>query len=327
MRRRFVRVVDELLDSDPRLAVVLADITVDRFQVKGALERHPYRVINVGIREQLMVNVAAGMALAGMRPVAHSFAPFLIERSFEQVKLAFSHQGVGGILVSAGATYDVAAYGRTHQALGDVALVATLPEWWIHVPGHPDEAETLLRAAVRSDDPVYIRLSDMQNATPQSVQSDKLTIMRHGTRGAPTVVAVGPVLDAVVEATANLDATVLYAATVRPFDRVGLGAGLSGSDVVLVEPYLEATSAAEVSAALQDHPHRLLAIGVRGGEHRKYGTPQEHDAAHGLDAPGLRKRIGSWLADRAEPAHTGTAERSVDIESTRVAEALGRITL
>ena len=128
MRDRFGSVLSELLDEEPRLAVVLAAIGVDRFAGNGALGRHPDRIINVGIREQLMINVAAGMALEGMRTVAHSFAPFLIERAYEQVKLGFAHQGVGGVLVSWGAPYDVAAYGRTHQTAADVSLMATLPE-------------------------------------------------------------------------------------------------------------------------------------------------------------------------------------------------------
>ena len=295
MRDRFVSVVTELLDSEPRLAVVLADITVDRFKASGACERHPTRVVNVGIREQLMVNVAAGMALEGMRTIAHSFAPFLIERSFEQVKLAFSHQGVGGILVSCGASYDVAAYGRTHESPEDVALVATLPGWRIHVPGHPDEAEAFLRDAVQTDDAVYIRLSERKNSAPVADASGKLVPLRRGTPSAPTVIAVGPMLDPVLEATAELDATVLYAATVRPFDGDGLRASVTGTDVILAEPYLEGTSAAEVSAALPDRAHRLLSIGVPRTEHRKYGSPARHDAAHGLDAPGLRRRIADWL--------------------------------
>ncbi|MEX1253123.1 MAG: transketolase [Dehalococcoidia bacterium] len=294
MRRRFGYVVSELLDAEPRLALVLSEIGVDRFMASGAVQRHPTRVINVGIREQLMMNVAAGMALEGMRPIAHSFAPFLIERSYEQVKLGFAHQGVGGILVSAGATYDVAQYGRTHQTGADVALVATLPDWRIHVPGHPDEVDAMLRDAVVSDDAVYIRLSDQQNESPQPVDSGRLVTVRQGAAGGPTVVAVGPVLDAVMEATASLGATVLYASTVRPFDGAGLRAAVSGSDVALVEPYLEGTSAADVSAALSDRPHRLLSIGVPNTEHRKYGTAAEHNAAHGLDAAGLRERIASW---------------------------------
>ena len=101
MRDRFATVASQLLDEDERVAVVLAEISMDRFRATGAPARHPARVINVGIREQLLVNVAAGMALEGMRPIAHTFAPFLVERAFEQVKLGFSHQGVAGVLVSA----------------------------------------------------------------------------------------------------------------------------------------------------------------------------------------------------------------------------------
>jgi transketolase len=60
---------------------------------------------------------------------------------------------------------------------------------------------------------------------------------------------------------------------------------------VLVEPYLAGTSAAEVSAALVDRPHRLLALGIESPELRRYGTPAEHRAAHGLDAGGIRRSL------------------------------------
>jgi transketolase len=83
MRERFYQVTSALLDTDPRLAVVLAAIGSDGFE--AAQRRHPDRVINLGIREQLLVSVAGGLALAGMRPVAHTFAPFLVERPFEQI--------------------------------------------------------------------------------------------------------------------------------------------------------------------------------------------------------------------------------------------------
>ncbi len=291
MRERLARVAAELLDTDPRVAVLLADITADAFE--AARSRHPDRVVNVGIREQLLISVAGGMALAGMRPIAHTFASFLIERPFEQIKLDLNHQGAGAILVSSGASFDYAAAGRTHQSPGDVALLGTLPGWTVHVPGHPDEAERMLRAAAVGSGLVYIRLSALANAAPLAVRRLGFTVLRRGTLA--TIVAVGPLADAVIEATSGMDVTVLYAPTVRPFDRETLRATLIAPVVVLVEPYLAGTSAAEVANALADLPHRVLGLGVARDELRRYGTPREHQAAHGLDPASLRERIAGFL--------------------------------
>lgn len=291
MRDRFARVTSHLLDEDPRLAVVMADI--GGAGLVQAKRRHPDRIINVGIREQLMISVASGLALSGMRPIAHSYTPFLIERPFEQVKLDLAHQGVGAILVSVGASYDASDSGRTHQAPEDVALLSTLPDWRIHVPGHPDEAELLLRDAIAGDGNVYIRLAAQANAAPMPTEIGRFHIVRRGSQA--TVIVVGPMLDRTVEATSDLDVTVLYATTVRPFDAETLRAELPAPTVVLVEPYLQGTSAIWVSEALRDRPHRLLSIGVRRMENRHYGTPEEHDEAHCLDVASLRLRIGQFL--------------------------------
>lgn len=290
MRERFAAVAADLLDTDEQVALVLADIGVANLARVAA--RHPHRVVNVGIREQLLIGVTAGLALTGLRPIAHTYAPFLVERPFEQVKLDLGHQDLGAVLVSVGASYDWAPGGRTHQAPEDVALLATLPGWTIHVPGHPDEADRQLRAAAAGDGRVYIRLTEATNRT--ALASDNgLEPVRRG--HAATVVAVGPMLDPVLEATRDLDVTVLYASTVRPFDGVGLRDALEEPAVVLVEPYLAGTSAAEVSAALLDRPHRVLGLGVRDTERRRYGGRAEHDAANGLDPAGLRRSILAFL--------------------------------
>lgn len=294
MREVFTDVVSTALERDPRLAVVLADISMDRFT--EAAERHPDRVLNVGIREQAMVGVAGGMALAGMRPVLHTITPFLLERPFEQLKLDINHQGSGALLVSTGASYDYPDAGRTHMGPGDVALIDTLPDWTVHVPGHPQEVAELLPAALRGDDRVYLRLTERENdeALPTG---PGFRVVRQG--GGGVVLAVGPMLRPVLAATALMDVTVLYAATIRPFDSAGLRAAALAStpDVVLVEPYLSGTSSHAVGDALPDVPHRLLALGVRREpELRAYGTAEEHEAAHGLSPTGLNESIRKFLA-------------------------------
>ncbi len=295
MRERFVVEMQRLLDDDPSVAIVLADISTDQFA--GAARRHPDRVVNVGIREQLLVGTAAGLAHTGLRPVVHSIATFLVSRPYEQIKLDLGHQGLGAVLVSTGASYDYAAGGRTHQAPEDVALLNTLPGWSVHVPGHEDEVAALLYQAVRGGGRAYVRLSTATNRHPRDVQTGRWQVVRTGT--GPVVVAVGPLLDPVLEAVGDLDVTVLYAATVRPVDAEALRASVDrGGTVVLAEPYQAGTSTARVADVLADRPHRVVAVGVRDAEMRRYGGPRDHAAAHGLDASGIRASVSALLADR-----------------------------
>ncbi|MCB9617559.1 MAG: transketolase, partial [Sandaracinus sp.] len=234
MRERFVTLTERSLDRDPGVALVLADISTAAFEAVQA--RHPDRVINVGIREQLMLGVAGGLALEGLRPIAHSYAPFLVERPYEQLKVALGHQGVGALLVSIGASYDWASGGRTHHAPGDVAVLDALPGWTVYVPGHPAELEPLFADALARRDSVYVRLSLRQNQTAQDVRPGNFRVIRRGARG--TVIAVGPMLDPVLAATEGHDLTVLYATTLRPLD-VRTLRELGGAEIALVEPVLE----------------------------------------------------------------------------------------
>ena len=291
MRDTFVATTTALLDEDPRTAVVLADISADAFA--PAQRRHPDRVINVGIREQLMAGVAGGLALTGLRPYVHSYAPFVVDRAYEQIKLDLGHQDAGAVLVSIGASYDASSAGYTHHSPGDVALLDTLDGWTVHVPGHPDEVPALLRAAARTDDRIYVRLSSQHNDRAYAPTTG-LQVVRRGWAGAPVVLAVGPMLDAVLAATADLDVTVAYTLTPRPLDSRGLRE-LVNREVVVVEPYLAGTSSRLVAAALSDVPHRALHLGVSRTEQRRYGTPADHARWHGLDAAGLRASISGFL--------------------------------
>ena len=292
-RTQFAQTAADLVEHDLSVALVYAEISGQFF---GEVEaRHPDRVINVGIREQLLVNVGAGLALTGLRPIVHTFGSFLVERAFEQVKLGFGHQDVGGVLVGAGGSFDIASAGRTHQVPGDVALMDTLPGVHIHAPSTSTEVDAILRSAVARDGLHYVRVVGQTNT--ESYPSGGFHVVRRG--AGATVVALGPVLDDVLAATAGLDVTVLYANTVRPFDARGLRAALTSPEVVLVEPWLAGTSAHVVADALSVVPHRLLSLGVGRRELRRYGTPADHVAAHGLDAAGIRQALDGFLAAAA----------------------------
>jgi len=160
------------------------------------------------------------------------------------------------------------------------------------VPGHADEVEESLRLAVSGTGRHYLRVVTQQNSAAHRVTPGRFQVVRRGSTA--TVLAVGPMLDPVLAAVDGLDVSVLYANTVRPFDGAALRSILQRPDVVVVEPYLSGTSARLVNEVLSDLPHRVLSLGVGRDELRRYGTPEQHIAAHGLDAPGLRRSITSF---------------------------------
>lgn len=290
MRQRFAVVMSDLISENDNIALVLADITAERFT--DVLSDFPHRVINVGIREQLMIDIAGGLAMSGMRPFVHTFASFLIERPFEQIKIALNHQNIGAVLVSAGASYDLSVDGRTHQSPADVSLLSTLADWKIIIPGNAEEAEFALRMAANDIGLYYIRLSTETNQRTYWSGENSFIVLKTGHIG--TVIAVGPVAENVLAATENLDLTVLYAPVITPFDTVTLLNTLSVPDVAIVEPYLEGTTTHAIAEALSDIPNRILSIGVKLKELRQFGTPEEHMRAHGLDTDGLRLRLSEF---------------------------------
>jgi len=286
MRQQAAATVVERFRSDPSIAVVLAEISVDLFE--AAFRHDPRRAVNVGIMEQTMVGVAAGFALEGFMPVVHTIAPFLAERSLEQLKLDFGYQRLPGLFIGVGGSYDYAESGMTHHSPGDAAAVSTVPGMRVVVPGAGDEVDVLARHALDERAPTYLRTSTSANAASRRLASGGLTVLRRGQ--AATVVAVGPMLDRALAATADLDVTVLYATTVVPLDARTLRKE-AGTEVVVVEPFYEGTLAGEITAALSDRALRLVSIGVPRRVHDRYGTAADHDRANGLDASGIRERL------------------------------------
>jgi transketolase len=288
MRESFAATALDLFERDRRVAIVLAEISRDLFW--PAHLRDPARVVNVGIAEQTMVGVAAGFALEGFLPVAHSLSPFMAERPFEQLKLDFGYQGLGGTFVGSGGSYDYATEGGTHHAAGDAAAMLAIPGMQVLVPGHGREVDRLLRATYANGSPTYVRTSLAANDEAHPVEPGRLEVVREG-RG-PTVLAFGPMLSRVLPAAEGLDATVAYATSLEPFDASGLAA-IAGPapDLVVVEPWYEGTAAPVVARALGDRPARYRFVGVPRRFIHAYGTPQELDADLGLDVRGLHERL------------------------------------
>jgi len=291
MRKQFVQTTEALLAADSRVVLLLGDIGVYAF--RKAFAAHPERVFNLGICEQAMTSVAAGLAREGFLPIIHSIAPFVVERCFEQLKVDLCYQQLGVRIVSVGASYDYAALGCTHHCPGDVSLLRSLPGMRIVTPGTPAEFDRLLRAVYADPLPAYIRLSERSNPAAHEVHFGRATVLRTGR--AATVLAVGPVLGGVLEAAQGLDVTVLYYTTLAPFDGATLREHCASRRLLVVEPFYTGTLAADVANACGSLPMQVRWVGVPREFRTGYGKPAEHDAACGLTAPQIRASLEEFL--------------------------------
>lgn len=290
MRQQMGQTVGDVMDLDERLVMVLAEISADYFKQR----RSPERIINLGIMEQTMISVGAGLAMEGFIPVMHSIAPFLVERPFEQIKDDFCYQRLGGSFISIGASYDYSTEGMTHHGLADVQILLSLPGMQIVVPGTSQEFDRLFRETYDNGRPTYFRLGIASNASDQPVSFGKLHIVQCGS--AATIIAVGPMLEATLSAVEGMDVTVLYCTTLAPFDSETLRAIWKGENIVLVEPYYAGALVPAICEAMRPEPVSILPIGVPREVISRYGTVQQHDAALGLTPPAIRRQIMHFLA-------------------------------
>ena len=287
MRKQLVLTVEDILKTDEKTILLLGDIGVHGFRKAFAL--YPDRVFNIGILEQSTVGVAAGLAMEGFIPTFHTIAPFITERALEQLKIDFGYQKLGGNFVSVGASYDYASLGCTHHCPGDVQVLQSIPGMQIVIPGTAAEFDLLYRQTYANQEPTYFRLSDKKNKKTESVEFGRATIIKAGTKG--TVLVVGPVLDAVVEACTTLDVTILYYTTVFPFDSESLKKHCTNGCVALVEPFYEGTLAYEVQKSLSNIFLKLTTIGVPRKFLTAYGSVEEHDVVYGFTAKSIYDKL------------------------------------
>jgi transketolase len=153
MRRTFGKIINELAGKDDKVYVLVGDIgyrVFDEFR-----ENHPNRFINMGICEQSMISVSAGMALEGLKPWVYTITPFLIERPFEQIKLDIDQQNVNVNLVGYA---DYPTLGPTHSELDGKGMMNLFENIIPFFPKDGDEAQTAVRKAYEMKGPTFISL-------------------------------------------------------------------------------------------------------------------------------------------------------------------------
>jgi transketolase len=293
MRKTFAQVMAAELQRNPGSVLLLGDIGV--FGHSESMKKYPGRVLNIGILEQSMVSFGAGMALAGLTPTIHTIAPFLVERAFEQIKIDFGYQLLGGNFVTVGASIDYAALGATHHCPGDVAMMLNIPDAEIYIPGTGEEFAELYYSSSQNGKISYFRLSEKSNRYSVKMNYQSGKIMQKGSK--LTVIAIGPNLDEVMEAAHHLDVTVLYYNAISPFDSELLQKNLESNKLLIVEPFYENSLAPVIQKALSSRSVMVCSKGIPRKFITKYGTVNEHYEEFGLTSKGIQSEIERMMSE------------------------------
>ncbi len=292
MRKTFVEIGTKVVDEYEKAAILLGDIGA--FGFRNLIARHPRRVFNIGILEQSMIGVAAGMASNGRVPIVHTIAPFLIDRAFEQVKVDFGYQNLPVNLVSVGASYDYSSLGCTHHAPEDVGILSQIPGVNIFIPGHAEEFRVQFLDNWDNGGINYFRLSESQNSSINQTNYGDAHSIKSGRL--LTILVVGPLLDTVVDAVRDLDVEILYVNSVLSDQAIPIPMAIPSGKLLIVEPYYSGFILGKVVDQLSERGTRISQIGVPKSFIRKYGTVEEIQKYLNLDSHSIRAKVQELIS-------------------------------
>jgi len=272
-RDAFAQTLESLGADDERVVVVVND-SVGSSKVGGFKKRFPDRLVNVGIAEQTMVGVAAGLANAGMVPFVAAASCFLTGRALEQIKadVAYADANVKLVGISSGMAYG--ALGATHHSIEDFAWTRAIANLTVVAPADPLETEQAVRIAHATRGPFFLRLSRMGvpavHAADYRFEVGKAAVLRQGSD--VTLVANGVMVTRALAAAellagTGIDARVLNMATVRPIDRDALiAAAQETRGIVTAEEHTVygGLGSAVAEVVCQHAPTRMRILGVPG---------------------------------------------------------------
>jgi transketolase len=236
MKTAFPLAIEAVGRLSSKVVVVVGDI--GHFALQGFAKENPTRYYNLGILEPTLVSVCAGIAKEGFYPIGHTIAPFISERSLEQIKLDFCYQALGGNLITVGSAFDYATLGCTHHCYTDLGLLGAYPNTEVCYPSSPVELVSLIRQKYNSSLLTYYRMSRASHGEIfDNVEFGKNILVNSG--DSITLLASGPQLKTALQIAEALShsgktADVLYCHTYKPFDEESLLASVAKTGRIFV---------------------------------------------------------------------------------------------
>jgi transketolase len=287
MRRQFKDTVLRIAEKDNKLVLLFGDISVYLFNEFA--DRYPDRLLNVGICENTLISMAAGMSATGFQPVVHTITPFVTERSYEQVKLDLCYNRFGATIVTCGGSFDYAWDGATHHCYTDLELMRMLPGMEVMQPGSRKEFDALFSSCYNNGKPSYIRIAADEHGMDLPVEFGKGFLVKETPGASLTVVTAGPLLANVVAACKTLPVNILYFHTNKPLDEELLGRFAHTEILVVHDAFglFEAVNAAvDTKTSYHGLPDQFCCY---------YGTLADIREKLGLDIRGIKGKVEKSL--------------------------------
>lgn len=290
-RDAYADMLSNLGDKYKDLVVVDADLSTVGKTFAFA-NKWPKRHLQVGIAEQNMMGIAAGIAQFGMKPLVHSLAVFAIGRAFDQIResICYSELSVKIIGLHAGAT--LSQDGATHQTMEDIALMASLPNMCVVAPADANQTRELLPSIIEIDSPVYFRLlfPKMKNITNKiKTNFGKIQKLKDGndlcffSYGQ----TLHPCLDAAneLEKKHNIKCSVINVHTIKPIDKEGIISLLERFDkIIIVEEHnIYGGLGSIISTISAEHCPKQIKFINTNDKFGLTGLPNESLESYGLD--------------------------------------------
>jgi len=301
MRNAFASELTALAKADSRVVFCSGDIGNRLFD--SFKESCPDRFYNCGVAEANMVGVAAGMASCGLRPIVYTITPFVTTRCLEQIRVDICYHNLPVIIVGVGSGLSYASLGATHHSCEDIAFLRALPGMTVVCPGDSMEVRAVLRAALKQNGPVYIRLGKkgepVIHKDVPSLTLGQAIVMREGSDvcvlSTGNMLPIGvEVVDKMVQAGANPQLVSFH--TVKPLDEKALRDAFSRfrTVVTLEEHSLIGGFGAAVAEWLADQPPqkaRLCRIGTHDQFFHEAGEQEYARERLGLTCESILHKI------------------------------------
>lgn len=248
MRNAFSEALYEAASANPEIYIIVADISpagsMQKFQ-----EEYPERFINVGVAEQVMTGMAAGLALKGKQPFTYTIATFTLYRPFEMVRDDLCYQNMPVTIVGMGAGVVYSGLGGTHQTLEDVAIASAVPNMRVIAPCDPLELRAVVDyCATQREGPIYLRIGKAGEPvlSADALEPWEFGKLRYLKRGDDTcILTYGPItarafaLAERLEAERGQSVSIVSAHTIKPLDGAGVAEALRRhAQVVVLEEHV-----------------------------------------------------------------------------------------